>query len=66
MKIFTFYCALIASCGFVVVSSSKCDRSPEASSAGKSPPDGRFRLKIINDPVRYIPGETYTSEFDLQ
>lgn len=55
---------LFASCGLILASASKCDRTPEGSSAGKSPPDGRYRLKIFNDPVRYIPGETYNSKFD--
>lgn len=45
------------------MNASKCDRTPEGSSARKSPPDGRYRLRIHNDPVRYIPGETYNSEF---
>lgn len=56
-------CALLASCGFELASSLKCDRTPEGSSASKSPPDGRFRLRIANDPVQYIPGESYNSEF---
>lgn len=53
---------LVASLCFTLGSSSKCDRTPEGSSASKSPPDGRYRLKIFNDPIRYIPGETYNSK----
>lgn len=56
-----FYFVLIASCGCKLVGASKCDRTPEGSSASKSPPDGRFRLRILNDPIRYMPGETYNS-----
>ena len=65
MKSIIFFCAvvLIASLGIIRVNTSKCDRTPEGSSAAKSPPDGRYRLRIYNDPVRYIPGETYNSEF---
>lgn len=58
-----FFGALLASCGFELASSLKCDRTPEGSSASKSPPDGRFKLRIANDPARYIPGDTYNSEF---
>lgn len=57
--------AILASVELSVGSSSKCDRTPEGSSASKSPPDGRYRLRIFNDPVRYLPGEIYNSEFKL-
>jgi hypothetical protein len=40
----------------------KCSRMPEGTSSNKSPPDGRFRLRIINDPIRFIPGESYNSK----
>lgn len=64
MKSGTFlFLALLSSCGFCLVSALKCDRTPEGSSANKSPPDGRYRLRIFNDPVRYIPGESYNSKF---
>lgn len=39
-----------------------CDRTPEGTGSSPSPPDGRFKLKIINEPIRYIPGETYKSK----
>lgn len=45
-----------------VVSSSKCDRFPENSVNNKSPADGRYKLRILGDPDRYIPGENYTSK----
>ena len=48
--------------GIVLVDGLRCDRAPEGSSANKSPPDGRFRLRILGDPDRYIPGENYTSK----
>lgn len=68
MKSINIFCIviLIANCGLIHVNTSKCDRTPEGSSAAKSPPDGRYRLRIYNDPVRYIPGETYNSEFKEQ
>jgi len=43
-------------------SQQKCDRVPEGSPAKKLPPDGRFRLRIENDIIRYSPGENYTSK----
>lgn len=42
---------------------SKCDRVPENSTVNKSPADGRYKLRILGDPERYIPGENYTSKF---
>lgn len=53
---------LIVCNGLLFANGLKCDRTPEASSANKSPPDGRFKLRILGDPDRYIPGENYTSE----
>lgn len=53
----------LAAFELVAASLAKCDRVPEGSSAKKSPPDGRFRLRIANDPARYVPGETYNSEW---
>lgn len=52
-----------AICGLSLVKTLKCDRKPEGT-AIKTPVDGRFRLKIINDPVSYIPGERYSRKFD--
>lgn len=44
----------------------KCDRTPEGFSANKSPSDGRYLLKIVGNPERYDPGETYTGiRFDM-
>lgn len=43
----------------------RCDRTPEGSGASKSPADGRFRLRISGNPDKYVPGETYTSEYWL-
>lgn len=40
----------------------KCDRQPEGTSAIRSPADGRFKLRILGEPDRYIPGENYTSK----
>jgi hypothetical protein len=48
--------------GLLFANGLRCDRTPEASSAIKSPPDGRFKLRILGDPDRYIPGENYTGE----
>lgn len=53
---------LIATIYISSTNASKCDRIPDGTGSSKSPPDGRFRLRIINDPVRYIPGETYKSK----
>jgi spondin-1 len=53
---------VLVSCALVVVSSLKCDRTPEGSSAKKSPPDGRYKLKIQHDPQRFIAGESYNSK----
>lgn len=61
---FLYVIVFIVNCGLFPVIASKCDRTPEGSSAAKSPPDGRYKLRIFNDPVRYIPGETYNSEFE--
>jgi hypothetical protein len=55
---------LYASHTVIDVYASKCDRIPESSSSPKSPPDGRFRLRIINEPNRYIPGEIYNSKHE--
>lgn len=40
----------------------KCDRTPEGTSALRSPSDGRFKLRILGEPDRFIPGENYTSK----
>lgn len=40
----------------------KCDRTPEGIIASRSPSDGRFKLRILGEPDRYIPGENYTSK----
>lgn len=54
---------LIVFCCINIISSApKCDRVPEGTSVTKSPPDGRFRLRISTDPQYYIPGETYNSK----
>ncbi|KAG5677163.1 hypothetical protein PVAND_006944 [Polypedilum vanderplanki] len=50
---------LLITIKFSLANISKCNRMPEGTSAAKSPPDGRFRLRIINDPIRFIPGESY-------
>lgn len=42
---------------------SKCDRIPENSTVNKSPVDGRYKLRILGDPEKYIPGENYTSKY---
>lgn len=41
----------------------RCDRTPEGTGASKSPADGRFRLRISGNPEKYVPGESYTSEY---
>lgn len=41
---------------------SRCDRTPEGTLALRSPSDGRFKLRILGEPDRYIPGENYTSK----
>jgi hypothetical protein len=62
----TFHGLVVLSCVLLAhhaVSSSKCDRIPESqSAANKSPADGRYKLRILGDPERYIPGENYTSK----
>lgn len=40
----------------------KCDRTPEGMSVLRSASDGRFKLRILGEPDRYIPGENYTSK----
>jgi hypothetical protein len=57
-----WFIILLVSVGLVHVNSFKCDRTPEGSSAKKSPPDGRYKLKIQHDPQRFIAGESYNSE----
>lgn len=37
----------------------KCDRSPEGHVAAKSPADGRFRIRIVGNSEKYVPGEVY-------
>lgn len=39
----------------------KCDRTPEGTTANRSPSDSRFKLRILGEPDRYIPEENYTS-----
>lgn len=39
----------------------KCDRTPEGISSIRSGSDGRFKLRILGEPDRFIPGENYTS-----
>ena len=41
----------------------KCNRVPDGSTAIKSPADGRFLIRIIGNPVKYTPGESYNSEY---
>ncbi|CRL03842.1 CLUMA_CG016464, isoform A [Clunio marinus] len=38
----------------------KCDRIPDGTLASRSSSDGRFKLRILGEPDRYIPGENYT------
>lgn len=52
---------IIGTCINLIKCAPKCDRVPEGTVASKSPPDGRFRLRITNDPQYYIPGESYNS-----
>lgn len=56
---------LLTYCNFADANPAKCDRTPEGSSAKKAPPDGNFKLKISNDPLRYLPGESYNSKFNF-
>ena len=63
MKIQILIILLIAIADLSSSNPSKCARIPDGTGSNKSPPDGRFRLRIINDPVRYIPGETYKSKY---
>lgn len=51
-----------------LVNSSKCDRTPTATSANKSPSDGRFLLTINGDSKldRYVPNETYNGEMKME
>lgn len=53
---------ILCNCINLISSASKCDRMPEGTGVAKSPPDGRFRLRISTDPQYYIPGETYNSK----
>lgn len=62
MKIQILIILLIAIADLSSSNPSKCARIPDGTGSNKSPPDGRFRLRIINDPIRYIPGETYKSK----
>ena len=61
-----FYGIVVINCGLLTdqaVSSSKCDRIPDNQSViNKSQADGRYKLRILGDPERYIPGENYTSK----
>lgn len=52
---------ILCNCINLITSAPKCDRVPEGTVAPRSPPDGRFRLRITNDPQYYIKGETYNS-----
>jgi hypothetical protein len=47
---------------FGLALATKCDRTPEGATTSQSPADGRFKLRILGDPDRYIPGENYTSK----
>lgn len=57
---------VLCNCINLISSAAKCDRVPEGTVASKSQPDGRFRLRITNEPQYYIPGETYNSNLDAQ
>lgn len=41
----------------------KCNRVPDGSTAIKSPADGRFVIRIVGNPQRYNPGDSYNSEY---
>lgn len=55
-------CFVLVNIEIKVTNASKCDRTPEGTSAVRSPSDGRFKLRILGEPDRYIPGENYTSK----
>jgi spondin-1 len=55
-------CFVLISHEIQISTSSKCDRTPEGILASRTPSDGRFKLRILGDPDRYIPGENYTSK----
>lgn len=41
----------------------KCDRQPEGSTAPKTAADGRFRVSVVGNPQKYVPGDSYNSEY---
>ena len=44
----------------------KCVRTPpEGISTNQSPYDGRFKLRVLGEPDRYIPEENYTSTYNF-
>lgn len=70
MWIKAYLCKLFVCFVFVVYETKvsnalKCDRIPEGTAAIRSPADGRFKLRILGEPDRYIPGENYTSKKDF-
>lgn len=42
--------------------SSRCSRIPEGYGATKTPADGRFHIRILENTNKYVPGKTYTSK----
>ncbi|KAG4072467.1 hypothetical protein HA402_004399 [Bradysia odoriphaga] len=50
---------LILNTNLNLINSSKCIRTPEGYGALKTPADGRFRIRILENEDKYTPGKTY-------
>ncbi|XP_037024402.1 spondin-1-like isoform X1 [Bradysia coprophila] len=47
-----------------LINSSKCNRTPEGHGALKTPADGRFHIRILENTDKYTPGKTYTIKLE--
>lgn len=54
--------ALVLVVALITASTPLCNRAPDGTGAGKSPADGRFRIRIAGNPELYTAGQTYTGE----
>jgi spondin-1 len=61
MRISTFVCIVVLVLKFDILVAAKCERKPEGTLTNRTPFDGRFKLRILGDPDRFIPGQNYTS-----
>lgn len=62
MKRFIALCLLVSCFMVVVVSSLRCEKTPDGVSGPPSDPHDYFSIEISANPTEYTPGEQYTSK----